>query len=200
MIDCPIINIIQADNALKIKDYISIIQSIIVSIGVLVGGYWTYWLFIKNRQKYPRANIIHIISHKTLDDGQAFLRVMTEIHNSGNVLISLVSGKTRLQQVLPMSDDMKKHINDYKINDKNEKNEIEWPEICEKEIKWDKGKCEIEPGEKDQMCYDFIIDPDVETISIYSYFQNIEKKTKNMGWGITTIYNIKKGDCDDKRS
>ena len=172
----------------EIKDILVAIQSFIVSVGVIVGGIWTYRLFIRNRQKYPRSNLSHNILHKCLPDGQIFLRVETEIQNSGDVLISLLSGETRTQQILPISDDTVKDINDFKL--KNDKKEIEWPSISEKEIKWDKGKCEIEPGEKDQICFDFIIDSNVTDLLVYSFFKNI-KKQKNLGWGITTIYNIK---------
>lgn len=42
-----------------IKDFASVVQSLGIYIGLIVGGYWTYRVFIQNRQKYPRANLTH---------------------------------------------------------------------------------------------------------------------------------------------
>ena len=74
-----------------------------------------------------------------------------------------------------------------------------------------KQNCEIEPGESDEICFDYLIDTGVEIINIYSYFSNFKKKSmfrifnrfhicrrvlkkRDIGWQITTIYNLKEID------
>jgi hypothetical protein len=180
-----------------IKDFASILQSIGVVVGLLVGGYWTYRLFIQNRQKYPRANLTHKIFHTKLHENKIFLRVKIIISNIGNVLICFNSGFTRISQISPVCNDVVNSINDFQ---KKIEHEIEWSMIDKKEIDAKKEKCEIEPGESDEIYFDFLIDSDVEIVNIYSYFANIKKKSicgslfkkeRPIGWQITTIYNLK---------
>ena len=115
-----------------------------------------------------------------------------QLKASSYQLICLESGFTRINQILPLADEIN--------NLDNGKREIEWPMLEKKEINEKKEDCEIEPGESDEICFDFLIDTDVEIINIYSYLSNIKKKSKlyklfkkerDIGWPITTIYNLK---------
>lgn len=184
-------------NQLKYNVDFSAIKDLIISLGVIFGGLWTYLLFIKNRQIYPRANISHEIFHINLPNKRIFLRVKTVITNIGNVLISLDSGFTRVSQILPVCREAAECIENYKIE--NKRHEIEWPMIDKKEMS--KNKCEIEPGERDELIFDFLLADDLEQIMVYSYFANTQKKQKKfscqrdreIGWPITTICNLKGG-------
>ena len=150
-------------------------------------------LFVKKRQKFPRANITHKISHIPISNNKVPLRVTAMIYNKGDVLISLHSGTTRVQQVLPLSQDMINDINKDKDLVPKGMTEIEWPLIGkDRDSNWKKGEFEIEPGEKDQIPYDFIIDADIETVVVYSHFRNVKKKrSRNIGWDLTTVYDLK---------
>jgi hypothetical protein len=44
---------------------------------------------------------------------------------------------------------------------------------------------EIEPGESEQLHYDFLVDKAIKTVLVYSYFQNIQKN-RRLGWSLTT--------------
>lgn len=167
-------------------------QSLGVIIGIIVGGYWTYRGFVQNRQKYPRANLSHKIFFIELPNNKKYLQVKVIITNIGNVLICLECGFTRITQILPFEED----INEFDSIEC----EIEWPMIDKKSISSGNKKCEIEPGESDELNFDFIIDSDINLINIYSYFSNIKKKSifskmikreRDIGWQITTIYNLK---------
>ncbi|MCH7733085.1 MAG: hypothetical protein IIB44_11370 [Candidatus Marinimicrobia bacterium] len=50
---------------------------------------------------------------------------------------------------------------------------------------------EIEPNEDDEILCDFLIDKDIQTIQVYSYLKNAEKPGRDIGWGITTIHDLK---------
>ena len=39
------------------KNIVSIIQSAITSIGIIIAGIWAYFLFVRQRLSYPRLNI-----------------------------------------------------------------------------------------------------------------------------------------------
>jgi len=102
---------------------------------------------------------------------------------------------TRLTQILPLNKDSIQGI-EYCDNNR----EIEWPILNKIEILSGTLKCEIEPGERDEMCFEFLLEENIEQIMIYSYIENIRKKARlfglikkgrEMGWKITTIYNFK---------
>ncbi len=173
-----------------VKDIAGVLQSIATVIAFLLAGVWTYILFIRTRQKLPRANITHKISHRPISNTKVLLNVTVEISNTGNVLLSLLSGTTRVQQVLPLLPGMLHVINEGKDPVPEEDTKIEWPLIIERESNWNEGIFEIEPGEKDQIVYDFAIDADIETIVVYSYYKNIKKRHPDIGWGLTTVYDL----------
>ena len=182
----------------EIKDISAAIQSLSVSVGVIIGGSWALWLFYKHRQKYPQANLSHNISHEFLSDDKVLLRISVAVQNVGNVIISLNRCDIRVQQIIPVGDKINELLeNHYEMNDINEKSEfldyeIQWPLLKHVELECKDGLCGIEPNEIEQFCYDFIIDSNVKTISFYSHFINQTiKGKKELGWHLTTIYNLK---------
>ena len=185
------------------KDFASVLQSFGILIGIFIGGWWTYRLFVQNRQKYPRANLSHKISYVKLPNNKIYLQIKVIIANVGNVLICIESGFSRISQILPLAREFN--------NLNNSEREIEWPMLEKKEANEIKQNCEIEPGESDEICFDYLIDTGVEIINIYSYFSNFKKKSmfrifnrfhicrrvlkkRDIGWQITTIYNLKEID------
>ena len=184
------------------KNFASVLQSYGILLGLFVGGYWTYRLYRQYRQKYPRVNLSHKIFYTKLPNNKIYLQVKVIIANVGNVLINLESGFTRITQILPLVEEID-----------NSRREIEWPMLYQKEITIEKKNCEIEPGESDEICFDFLINPDVELINIYSHFNNVKKKSRfllfvkkikikyiikfvekrirPLGWATTTIYDLR---------
>lgn len=182
----------------EIKDIFTAIQSLTVAIGIFIGGIWAYWLFYKHRQKNPRANLSHEISHKILPDDKILLQFSVKVINVGNVIISLNKCDIRVQRVLPVNDKIHESImnnkENYYLEEKNNNldYEINWPILKYIERQCEDGMCEVEPSETEQLCFDFILDSNIETISIYTHFVNKSMKGKNeIGWSLTTIYDLK---------
>jgi hypothetical protein len=171
------------------KDVIDGIEALFTIIAIIVGGVWTYMLFIKRRQQYPRADITHKIINIPLTNGKTLLRVKTIISNPGEVLLTLASGETRVQQILPLSDDITADIAVGK-DPVVEGTEAGWP-LLGRRVR-EGAPCEIEPGEKDEICYDFVIDSGVQATFVYSYYRNIMKKDRDIGWGLTTFNDMSK--------
>lgn len=89
---------------------VDIVKAIVTIIAIFVGGWWSHMLFIKTRQKYPRANIRHELEYWLIENEKIFVRIRLKISNVGDVLLSLVSGKTTLQQVMPVVNPVLKSI------------------------------------------------------------------------------------------
>ena len=183
---------------MSFKDIVSVIQAIVTTIAIVVGGVWSYFLFVKKRQRFPRANISHQIFHKHISNGKALLNVKTIINNAGDVLLSLESGKVNVNQILPVSSEMVDLIKSGKDIVDESRREVDWPLIGTRSFEWEKGRCEIEPGENDHFLCDFIMDENIKLVVVYSYFENIKKHNRNIGWGITTYYELKQRREDNK--
>jgi len=175
----------------SIKDIVQILEAVVTVIAIAIGGYWSYMLFMKKRQKYPRANITHHILQKPISDGKVLLNVTAVIHNTGDVLLSILSGDMRIQQVLPLSPEIQQAIVENKDPVENGKIEIDWPVIIQRIKSWQEGEFEIEPGEEDQVLFDFIFEDKFETVMIYSYFKNVSKPGREIGWGLSSIFDLR---------
>lgn len=172
------------------KEIAQIAQSVFTIIAVLVGGIWGYWLFVKNRQRYPRAQIEHSVFHRAISDDKILLHVIVKVSNLGNVLLSLVSLDTRIQKILPSSDEFIESIRKGLDTVDEGEAEIEWPLIGSRELNLEKDKYEIEPGETQGIDCDFILGSDVEVIALYTYLKNVSKRGREIGWDSTTIYTL----------
>ena len=63
----------------------------------MVGGWWTYRLFVRQRVDQARADVTHAVQEFPLRAGNRLLRVLVEIRNVGNVELRPPSGSTLIQ-------------------------------------------------------------------------------------------------------
>jgi hypothetical protein len=174
----------------SIRNLTDIIQAVLTSLAILVGGSWSYLLFVRRRQRYPRANLKHEITHRTIGDGFVLLRVTATVTNNGEVLLSLACAETRVQQVVPAPADLLGAAKKGKDPLAEGETEVEWPILFSRQSKWDKDEFQIEPGESDQILYDFVLKDDVTAVEVYTYLKNEEVKKREIGWNMTTIYDL----------
>jgi hypothetical protein len=160
----------------SLSDTVTLIQCIITTFALLIGGLWTYNLFILRREKYPKAIISHNIFTSKIGRKKRLIHINVKIENIGPVLIKIKSGEIRILQILPFEWSL--------IKNDNLKNEISWYQLDQK--LQDKN-FELEPGESDELCYDSIIDENIKVIQIYCYYSNLEKGNK-IGWTKTTFH------------
>src|SRR6266702_4870713 len=168
-----------------LKDIATIIQSVATVSAIIIGGVWTYWLFIRKRQKYPRAKIEHRISHRPTN-GKILLSIDVIISNSSDVLLLLESGKVLVSQVLPPQAELLSILNGSPGTEVTD-----WRALVPlRNPTWKKGELELEPGESQQLPYHFVIDASIQTVLVYTYFRNIKKRGRVLGWELTTIYDL----------
>lgn len=169
-----------------------IIEGLLTAAAIILGGIWSYMLFVRTRQKYPRANLKHRITHRPIGNKKQLLVLEIIIENTGDVLLSFASAVARIQQVLPTPASVGGSLRAADPVPEKEK-EFPWPLLVSRESNWRKGEFEIEPGESDQVTYDFFLGDKLETVRVYVYFENEKKRKreKRIGWGITTLYDLR---------
>ncbi|MCP4264452.1 MAG: hypothetical protein GY777_02565 [Candidatus Brocadiaceae bacterium] len=157
----------------RIKESANIAQSVATVIAIIVAGIW----FIERRESSLKADITHTVVHREIDDKQIWVRVSIEISNKGKRLLDLKYGLFSIHQILPLEPVDIPILKDYRVD---------WPLIgdhCKRKL-----NIKIEPGEKDHLDHEFLIPRNVQTVEIYSYFQNPENP--DIGWSKSTIYDL----------
>jgi len=68
--------------------------------------------------------------------------------------------------------------------------EYPWPLIGERIFERETCFREMEPGESDEILCDFVVDSDAQVVEVYSYLQNEQKEGREIGWHLTTLYDL----------
>lgn len=142
------------------------------------------------RGEFPRANITHKIIDRRIEDDKIFLRVDVSIANVGDVLLQIEHGIVRVNQILPVPEDLLEAINASGGTDDFNDSETKWPNLVACEQDWIIEMFEIEPTETDEVNYDFVVPFGVKTVEVYTYFRNVKKRPREIGWGHTSIHEI----------
>jgi len=177
------------------KDVTGALQSVATVVALIVGGYWTYRKFVKNREDQPRANIEHSASHRMLPNNQYLLVLDVFIENVGEVAICLDRSQTWLQQIVPLPCDVRCRIENGQDAVPEGQSEALWALLgTVHENKYTKDNCIIDAHERDQFRHNFIFDSDVQTIQIYTYLQSA---SGSLGWKLKTTYDFSRSDTPD---
>jgi hypothetical protein len=191
------------------KDAFEALKNLFEVVAIIVGGVWTYQIFILKRGKYPRAKLEQNILSWPPTEGKKAIRVILTIHNCGDILLKLTSGFTWVQQVKPLPQEFDEMLKTESDPVKENETEIRWPFLAERSY-FKSAKMEIEPGENDEVISDFIVDSKLEKILVYSHIENEAKKifyeTENpnrnsaesaektsgggIGWNISTLFDF----------
>lgn len=175
----------------NIKDIASIAQSLTTILAIVVSGIWGYWIFVKNRQQYPRVKLSHSILYRKLETGKVLVHVTVTIQNIGGILLSLQMVETRIHQVFPLPKKAADAVAKGESPIAPDSTEIDsWTELGRHRCNFQKNLFEVEPGEVQDIHHDFIIPGSVETVLIYSYLQNIKKRNRDIGWDMTTFHDL----------
>jgi hypothetical protein len=179
------------------KDVTASLQSIATIVAFLVGGYWTYFLFVQKRQRYRRVEVTHRIKSFRLPDGRWILLVIVRISNLAEVFLSCRYIRTRVQRILPLNPDAQitQLINTRQDPVRDGETRIRWPTVGRRLQRWQGDEIEIEPGESYEFPFDFILDSDLQAIRIYSSFSDEEVPRDSNPpprvWDRSTIYNLR---------
>ncbi len=162
-------------------------KDVITSIGFIVAGSWTYLLFVRQRQRFPRAELAHKVAYVHVTDRQALVHVTVAVKNLGSVLIRLRQGYVQIQQVKPLPVDISNTLVAEGDPVGEGCTEVPWPLLGRRDCTWDSAPQEIEPGESEEFHFDFLIASEVQTIETYSYLRNMVKYDREIGWNHTTL-------------
>ncbi len=171
-----------------IKDLADIIQALVTTLALIIGGAWTYLLFVRKRQRFPRAKIEHRVTHMAVSAEATLLSIDVIISNIGDVLLSLVSGEIEVRQVLPPEASFLQMLNSSQLGTNRRVELVDWPSLFSRSENWEKRVVEVEPGESEQFLYTLLVRAEVKTVYVESYFRNMAKRRRELGWRVETFH------------
>lgn len=177
----------------------AIVSDVATTVAVVIAGIWTYLLFVKNRERYPRATIEQVAAPLKLDDRSVLIRVQIRVSNIGKVLLPIEDLECRLQQIVPVVGAVKARAQARESLVIGPDSDVDWPMLSEARWNYEKYQSEIEPGEAEVFCCDFFVDQSVRCVRIYSHLVNQFKATA-VGWACATDLELSQGGADDKSS
>ncbi|HYL14364.1 MAG TPA: hypothetical protein VEV41_15080 [Terriglobales bacterium] len=180
------------------KDRISALQSLVTILALCIGAFWTYRLFIQQRQSYPRLKVEHKIEHWKISKDQTLLSVDEILTNTGSVMVELRGGIIRVIRVMPLPPAVQKRL--AAVQNLSGQSEAElsiydpkvWDVLVDSTRSWEKDALLLEPGESDLIPNEFIIPASVKVVAVYSYIQNPAGTKHHLGWNGLTYYDLEK--------
>jgi hypothetical protein len=153
---------------------------------LVVGAWWAYTRFIREREPFPKATVELVTSHRQLGDEHAFLRVVAKVNNVGTALLETEELRADVYQVLPLTAASRERLAGEDLVP-GDSRDASWP--C---IGSHSGPlaARIEPGEWDEFGFDFVVSADAATVFIYTYIKNVTEKNRDLGWTVTTLYDL----------
>jgi hypothetical protein len=175
-----------------LKDLGELIQVWVVSVGIIVGGVWTYLLHVRKRLTYPRATVDLSISHvPKFTEHSQLVQVTLSIKNSGDVLLKTEYAELRLRKVVPIPEDLHLLADGSCDPVVDGEAKIEWPLVAERKWPSHEHPLEIEPGESDCLYADFVVPADLAVAELYCFVVNSRKKADGLGWTCTRLCSLK---------
>jgi hypothetical protein len=119
---------------------LSSVKTVVEIAAIGVGGAWTYILFIKGRGRFPRAGLTHKIERREISTGKVLLRLRVEITNDGPVVLNIRDATFRVQQVLPLSEELEETLSRTGDLVRPKELDVNWPLVAEREHSWAQGQ------------------------------------------------------------
>ncbi|HEX9987180.1 MAG TPA: hypothetical protein VGE45_01730 [Chloroflexia bacterium] len=147
------------------------------------------WFYIRGEYN-PRVVYSHRVEHWSINGSQLYVRVTWVIENKGKLKVRLMKGCIRLYRIQPWPHaELIARLKDGDHYLNPGENEIDWPVLEHRDLHRPHGPLEIEPGEIDEIPFDFVISGDNRLVMVYSYLGN-EKKKRKVGWNKWTIIDL----------
>lgn len=171
------------------KDLGESLASFATALALILGGFWTYLAFIRQRLALPRIEVT-VTAHEAVLANGLLLRAQITLRNSGSVVATSNRGEIRLRQVIPAPNDIEEAVASGMDPVSADCTQIEWPMLAGRKWTWKKDEFEIEPGEADLLCADFFVPTETRVVELYFFLENARKKRQGIGWTASHLYHI----------
>lgn len=167
----------------RIKPGVEVVNSLIATLAIVVGAVWALREFVWKREAFPQMEISQAIYSTFVSPNERLVRVTVTLENKGSGIVRPHQAEAELRQVTPWPQKFGPTRWSYIQSD------WDWPLLVTSTQ--DLSDVEIEPNEKDQFNFDFVVDPSIKVLLITSWVNNPSKQN-GVGWVQATLYEIPK--------
>ena len=176
----------------RANDLGEIVQISVTVFAIVTGGIFAYDKLQIFRDFKPHLTITLESSHRIVSESYVHIAVAVNLKNNSKVRTEILEGLFRLQHIAPLIDDDVEYLYRQVFATK-EADEIRWPLLAEDQRTWERNELVVEPGESHQETVEFIVETNVESVLVYTYFFNSRfspGSTSAQGWGATSAHDI----------
>ena len=152
------------------KEWAVGLQAAFTVLVVLAAGLLGWLRFGWFRIAKPQATLDHHISHRPITGGNVHLAVQVTIHNSSRVVLEFRKAMAWIQRVAPATE---AEVEEYQREVlEGQPQDLAWKRVALRYRIWQADQLVVEPGERDQITWEFLIPNELQTVRIYTYFYN----------------------------
>ena len=151
-----------------------IAESFAKVLALVVGGFWAYRKFIRNRTSYPIIDP-SVTPSKARIAGGWMIHVEVRIRNIGQGLAKMGDAELRLRQVVPMPDEIESAVRNGFDPGADGESQVLWPSLAQRDWNAEAISFEIEPGESGALHADFFVPHEVQLVEFYFFLKNPKK-------------------------
>ena len=166
------------------KDLAQFAQAVVTVIALIAAGV----LFWRRRRRYPRLKITQAVDSHLLLGNKRLIHVSVTLENMGERLFKPNDPFLLVQQVRPIHGEIMAALGGLPATMCLREGKLSWPSVAWTHLK---DVTELEPGESESHYCDFLIDPAIEVIAVYTRVPHPTKK--DTGWNVVTMYEIPRG-------
>jgi hypothetical protein len=159
------------------------------ALAVVVGGIWTYRLFVKQRLGFERVDTSHEVTCYSLSSHQRLVRVVVIIKNVGNVVLRPPRLTISLQRILPAEIDLVDRAEGGEEPYAPSPVSGNWVNLTEHSYDMADDDFVLEPGEVEKYPFDFTIPSSVRVLQVHSEILCGPNRPKEY-WDETTIHDL----------
>ena len=175
--------------------YSTVLQSFVYVLAILVAGVLAVYKLRVFRDFEPHLTVSQTVSHRRIGDNYWHIAVTATLNNTSKVEVEILERFVRLQRVSPVSDAEVEER--YSEVSQGVFKEFQWLTLKQDRRVWTEHEVIVEPGESSQETVEFIVEGDVRSILVHTYFYNpaFRAGVRTVeGWGATTVYDMMEGE------
>jgi hypothetical protein len=168
------------------KEWLGIVAQIVSTTAIIIGGVWTYRLFVRQRTNVARANLTQTVEKVDLTAGKTLVRLGLAVENKGNTSIQPRTLEAFVHNLRPITDADLGRLEAARPPRGETDDTLDWPELGRRELDLYTEEFMVEPGETAHLWVDFLIPNGIEVFQVYSRL-DCGKTYGDLYWDVTSI-------------
>lgn len=168
------------------KEWLGMVAQVVGTAAIIIGGWWTYRLFVRQRTDVARANLTQSVEKVDLTPRSTLVRLDLAVENKGSTSIQPRTLEAFIHNLRPIAEADLGHLNAIRPARGETDDTLDWPDLGKRELDLYNEEFMVEPGETAHLWVDFLIPAGIEVFQVYSRL-DCGKEYDDLFWDVTSI-------------